>query len=1388
MENENIELQQAKCSTNLYTDECNSLLLKNEERNRKEMGETPNKFSYLYPTLNDPNFNIKIAEKKEFYDTKYDGHIDDIKEYADIISKSEFELAPHQAFVRNFMSFQTPYNSLFLYHGLGSGKTCSAIGVTEEMRQYAKQMGLTKSIIIVASPNVQDNFRLQLFDERKLKLVDGLWTIKGCIGNDLLKEINPTNMKGLTKEKVISQVKTLINLSYSFMGYTQFSNEINRIAGDKNTPISVKNRNIQDEFSNRLIVIDEVHNIRISDDNKNKDIATNLMFLVSAAENVRLLLLSATPMFNNYKEIIWILNLMNMNDRRGVVKSKEIFDKDGTFKKDENGKEIGKELFIRKVTGYISYVRGENPYTFPFRVYPNLFAPDKTIKNIEEYPKFQLNCKLIPEDKKIKKTILYLNSIGEYQQMGYTYILDRLRQRKGIHFKKLQNFGYTDLQIPLESLNIVYPIDNLENIIKNIKPCIAINEYDNISKEYSNTVEINNDTVEINNEETNDESKEEEMISPEEIISQGPVNTNVKEEEEEEEEEKEEEEKEEEEEPSSELLSLSSLENNINEEEIYVPNIPLSSNITQLNNDEVEVSNSDSCNQIQEQIDFLNQKLISCKQKKNTQTTGGAESESELESSTKDGSEVVNSTSQTVYINPKQLTGVNGLERVMKYIDLKSPPEKGSFEYKEDVKRKFGAIFSPNQINKYSAKIKSICDYIYDAQNDKVSDGIILIYSSFIDAGIIPMALALEEMGFTKYGENTKTLFKTPPTEPVDVRTMKPPQNKKDFIPAKYVMITGDIRLSPNNDMDVKSLTNEDNITGNKIKVVLISEAGSEGLDFKAIRQIHIMEPWYNMNRIEQIIGRGVRNFSHKDLPFEQRNVEIFLHGTILTSNPEEESVDLYIYRLAELKAIQMGKITRILKQTSVDCIINHEQNEFTKERFKTIENNKHITQVLSNGVTIQDFEVGDVPNSANCDYMETCEYDCTPDIKINENNLNSDSYSEAFMLVNSDKIIQKIKELMKVRFFYKKKDLFFYLNNPNKYPISQIYASLTHIINDRSEYITDRYGRTGYLINIGDYYLFQPSELTYNNISIYDRSVPLDFKHEMIKFDIKQDLNKNVTERRDVGDILLEQEDGPGKQILENMRNNYNTARSTTSVDRGEEDWYKYCGLVIARLLQEKISVDLLQDFLISHIIETLMYNDKIELFKYLHLTNNKCENIEKRDVFLMKIQKYFCDKIITVPKTGLTAIVLFDGPSRVKNIKINVLDKNNRWRVAEPEDIRELGPIINDKYKQISNFNNFVGFIGFEDKQKYMVFKIKDATKQRHTGSRCDQAGKKKTIDLLNMFLEKEQFTKDNTRGTVQQELCIYQEFLMRRFEKEKKNGKTWFLSPEMAVINGF
>ena len=405
------------------TKKYNNFVLKKEILDETIIEKNSN-YNFLYPSLDDKNFNIKIAEKKEFNDTQYDGNIYNVEEHAQKMCEAEMELSPHQLFVKNFLSFQTPYNSLLLYHGLGTGKTCSAIGVCEEMRDYLKQLGIVQRIIIVASPNVQENFKLQLFDDRKLNEINGLWNIKSCTGNKYLREINPMAMKGLSKEKVILQINRLINNSYIFMGYIEFANYITKKSNTNETdPILAKKKmikNLKMHFNNRFIVIDEVHNIRVTEDNDNKRAALELFKLVKYVDNLRLLLLSATPMYNTYKEIIWLLNLMNMNDKRATIEEKEIFNKDGNLLIDKDGNKIGEELLRRKATGYISFIRGDNPYTFPFRIYPIMFSPEKSLKNIT-YPRSQLNGKPIIQG--IEKLDLYVTKLDSYQNKIYNYII-----------------------------------------------------------------------------------------------------------------------------------------------------------------------------------------------------------------------------------------------------------------------------------------------------------------------------------------------------------------------------------------------------------------------------------------------------------------------------------------------------------------------------------------------------------------------------------------------------------------------------------------------------------------------------------------------------------------------------------------------------------------------------------------------------------------------------------------------------------------------------------------------------------------------------------------------------------------------------------------------------
>ena len=116
------------------------------------------------------------------------------------------------------------------------------------------------------------------------------------------------------------------------------------------------------------------------------------------------------------------------------------------------------------------------------------------------------------------------------------------------------------------------------------------------------------------------------------------------------------------------------------------------------------------------------------------------------------------------------------------------------------------------------------------------------------------------------------------------------------------------------------------------IKVVIVTLAGSEGIDLKCIRQVHIVDPWYNIFRIEQLIGRAVRTCSHKKLPFKKSNVEIFLYTTY--TDEDIEHADLNLYRRSYAKMKQIGVISRVLKEHAIDCHLNIKQTNFSVEKF----------------------------------------------------------------------------------------------------------------------------------------------------------------------------------------------------------------------------------------------------------------------------------------------------------------------------------------------------------------------------------------------------------------------------------------------------------------------
>jgi hypothetical protein len=1310
-------------------------------------------YDFLYPELNDPNFNIKIAKRKEFQDTQYDGKIYDIKAQAEKMCNAEFELMPHQLFVKNFLSFQTPYNSLLLYHGLGTGKTCSAIGIAEEMRSYMKQTGGTQRIMIIASPNVQNNFRQQIFDERKLMMEGGNWNLNTCIGNALLKEINPSQVQNMPRDKVISQINSLINQYYTFMGYGELANYIKRnIATDVESGLSTKQQKqqeigkIQALFNNRLVIIDEVHNIRIMQDNKEaKKTASLLMRVCKYAENMRLLLLSATPVFNDPREIIWLTNLLNAVDKRGQIDEKDVFTREGEFVKsrtlpDGTQLEDGQELLRRKLTGYVSYVRGENPYTFPYRIYPVDFAPDKQIQ-LDSYPSIQMNNKQIKTEEKPSKIPLYMDPAGEYQKSAYNFIIKHLlhtsfsttdiygKEREMPTFENMESFGYTQLREPLQSLNIIYPSPAFDEVMG----------------------EIENQTDDVEN------SVEE---SPE-----SPVNT----------------------EPVANLFAGGNSQDN----KVTAP-------MTFESVEAVEPESTDDDDESSEDEE--------------AKSTDDDEAEDEVDESVAESAvETVDEETLAQHAEIiNNMIGKEGLSTVMSHEQTRTPFElRHNFKYQPDIMSKYGKIFHPDNIEKYSGKIASICKTI------KQSTGIVMVYSQFIDGGVVPIALALEEMGFTRYGfaSHTKSLFETAPTAQVDAITFKSlaeTEDKAKFHPAKYVMITGDKSFSPNNLADLKHVTGPANKNGEQVRVILITKAAAEGLDFKNIRQLHVLEPWYNMNRIEQIIGRGVRNLSHCMLPFEDRNVEIYLHAT--APDGDSEPADLYVYRYAEKKAIQIGTITRILKEIAVDCILNIGQTSFTIDKLNDLAENQNIKLRLSSNQEI-DYKIGDREGSGICDYMN-CDFVCSPNTVINPEDINNNTYGEHYVKMNYNAIAKRIRDVFREQPFYSRTQLLASIQIMRTYPLEQIDYVISMFTENPYNYIVDKYGRSGYLINAGDYYGFQPLEITDEQSSVFDRTAPVDYKPNEMYMELP--LEKEGARKPPAPVLEVDKPDIPNfgkiEKSYESLVNELKSAfadiaaekvkhANGTLMETAESDWYKHMGHVYGELENNiNIPTDVIDKYTVFHWMDSHSIEHKLIMLYHLFKTDTYMPTY----IHESSIKTYFDDKMFS---QGTDKCIALGGNNHI-DLYIQVLE-TRQWKKAPAATVRKYKDELRKKYHiEPSQLQSFVGFMHLFKKNE-MTFKMKEIVKQpvagKHAylnkGFKCSVMGKSEIVKFMNdkVLAKNPYFAGDdkdriikydvnkNAKNIMRIGLCVMMEVIMRYFNDSPNSGnQKWFLDVEETLAN--
>jgi SNF2 family DNA or RNA helicase len=281
-----------------------------------------------YPNINDDDFYEKIANiYKKFKVPKSN------KTLEDICYPKEFKLQLPQLFLSEFINPKTPYMGVLVYHRIGAGKTCTGVRIAEKFKN-------TKRIIVVVPASLKNNFRNEL---RSL-----------CGENNYLKpnerselaKLHPTNKK---YKEIIASSDERIDKYYEIYSYNKFvelldNNELN--------------------FKNAILIIDEVQNM-VSEDGSYYRILYNAIY--SAPKDLRIVLLSATPMFDRPNELALTLNLLRPKQLFPIGTQfnntfiQTIQKSDGTYS--YSLKNI--KLFKKLCKGYISYFRGAPPVAFP---------------------------------------------------------------------------------------------------------------------------------------------------------------------------------------------------------------------------------------------------------------------------------------------------------------------------------------------------------------------------------------------------------------------------------------------------------------------------------------------------------------------------------------------------------------------------------------------------------------------------------------------------------------------------------------------------------------------------------------------------------------------------------------------------------------------------------------------------------------------------------------------------------------------------------------------------------------------------------------------------------------------------------------------------------------
>ena len=260
----------------------------------------------------------------------------------------------------------------------------------------------------------------------------------------------------------------------------------------------------------------------------------------------------------------------------------------------------------------------------------------------------------------------------------------------------------------------------------------------------------------------------------------------------------------------------------------------------------------------------------------------------------------------------------------------------------DDQRSEFLVVNDDEKLLKYSPKYNTIVDKILK------SPGNVFVYTEYRTLeGISVFSIVMKANGYAPF-----LLGKD-----LDGNWQQIYENPEDVDKPKYAFWGADEEISDlllkifNNEIDKippslrKQLFSDgvNNIRGDIIKLLMTTKKGAEGISLQNVRQVHIIEPYWNPVRLEQVQGRAVRVGSHLQLPPKDRNVDVYIYLSVIKEEHRKsdktiqddsggKSSDEILFDISDKKLNVMKSLLKLVKEVSIDCGLNIKETQDPKD------------------------------------------------------------------------------------------------------------------------------------------------------------------------------------------------------------------------------------------------------------------------------------------------------------------------------------------------------------------------------------------------------------------------------------------------------------------------